>query len=525
MKKKIIICFMFVLFAVFSAYSQQKYALVIGNSNYISITKLKNPRNDASDIKTALENLGWNVDILQDANQEQIDEAVIKLKKRLSADGKSYGFVFYAGHAVQSNGTNYLIPVDANYQSESALKNRAVSVQNVLDDLNEAGNELNIVVLDACRDNPFGWNRGGSRGLVVVEHQHANSIIAFATAAGSVAADGEERNGLYTTYLLNNLKTPGISVAELFDKTGFDVINASGGKQRPALYKQFFGTAYLGSKPNPTPNPNPTPIPIASLYEQLKNASGTVTITVTKDETLSSNVTISNALSVTLCGDTVGRTVYGSGYLIVENGVTLTLENITIKGISVLVNKGGMLVMNNASAVTACDFIGICVEGTFIMNEGSVTNNRDSGVIVYGGTFTMNNGRIADNRDGGVLMYGGTFTMNDGKIENNHRFEFDRYKKDDNNTFMVGAGGVSVMANGNFYMQGGSIARNTGLTGGGVFVGSDCYFRMTGGAIYGSNGGLNANRSYPDYRDAVYHALHLNDKNFGKETIKRYEPK
>jgi hypothetical protein len=494
MKKKTIFCFMLIFFATFSAYSQQnisspqKFALVIGNGNYTSITKLNNPVNDASDIKTTLESLGWTVDILRDANQEQIDVAVIKLKNRLSASASSYGFVFYAGHAVQANGINYLIPVDANYQSESNLKSRAVSVQSLLDDLDNAGNELNVVVLDACRDNPFGWSRGGSRGLVVVEDQPANSIIAFATSAGSVAADGDGRNGLYTTHLLNNLKTSGISVQELFRKTGEDVEKASGRRQRPAIYSSFNGVAYLGSQPQPNPNPNPNPNPIVSFYDQLLNARGTVTFTVTQDEVFPSPVSISNASIITIRGGTSGKTIHGKDYLAIEKGVTIILENITIRGISVLVNKGGTLVMNNASAVTACDSIGIVVEGTFTMNEGNVTNNSDGGVVVYGGNFTMNNGKIANNNYGGVSMYGGNFTMKNGSIENNSR--------------EYGGGGVSVMANGNFIMQGGSISRNRASYGGGVYVANNSIFRMTGGIIYGSNGGANANK-YDDSSNPV----------------------
>ena len=88
-----------------------------------------------------------------------MDEAVVRLKNRLSASSDSYGFFFYAGHGVQSGGENFLIPVEANIPSENALKSRAVSVQMVLDELNDARNSLNVVVLDACRDNPFGWNR------------------------------------------------------------------------------------------------------------------------------------------------------------------------------------------------------------------------------------------------------------------------------------------------------------------------------------------------------------------------------
>jgi tetratricopeptide (TPR) repeat protein len=137
-------------------------------------------------------------------------------------------------------------------------------MQAVLDELNAAGNALNIVVLDACRDNPFSWRRSGSRGLQVVSNQPADSIIVYATGAGSTAADGTGRNGLFTTHLLNNLKIPGLSVQDIFNKTGADVRRASGGAQIPAIYSQFFDVAYLGTRPvvvTPAPRPQPRPAP------------------------------------------------------------------------------------------------------------------------------------------------------------------------------------------------------------------------------------------------------------------------
>ena len=121
----------------------QKYALVIGNSNYTGISKLNNPANDANDMAAALSDLGFTVEKLLNANLDQMESAAIRLKNSLSASGNSYGFLFYAGHGVQSNGENFLIPVDANIQSESFLRQRAVSVQALMDELNEAGNELN----------------------------------------------------------------------------------------------------------------------------------------------------------------------------------------------------------------------------------------------------------------------------------------------------------------------------------------------------------------------------------------------
>jgi len=249
-----------VLFAVgVVSFAQQKYALVIGNGAYAHITKLNNPVNDANDVAAALQSLGFTVDKLLNASQEQMESGAIRLKNRLSSSKNSYGFLFYAGHGVQSGGENYLIPVDANIQSESFLRQRAVSVQAMLDELNDAGNELNMVVLDACRDNPFSWKRSGTRGLTIVGQQPADSIIVFATSAGSTAADGTGRNGLFTGHFLNHLKTPGLEVNEVFRRTMGDVARDSGNQQRPAVYNQFAGIAYFGAKPAPAPTPQPTP--------------------------------------------------------------------------------------------------------------------------------------------------------------------------------------------------------------------------------------------------------------------------
>ncbi|MDR1173882.1 MAG: caspase family protein, partial [Treponema sp.] len=158
MKKAGLVLLFFVL-SLSSIAAQQKYALVIGNGAYTGITRLNNPVNDAADMKAALQGLGWTVDLVINGNLDQMESAAIRLKNRLAASRNSYGFLFYAGHGVQSGGVNYLIPVDANIQSENFLRQRAVSLQTLLGELNDAGNELNIVVLDACRDNPFGWSR------------------------------------------------------------------------------------------------------------------------------------------------------------------------------------------------------------------------------------------------------------------------------------------------------------------------------------------------------------------------------
>ena len=268
------LCCVLVFGAVYGVFSQesepepaaiQKFALVIGNGNYANVTKLINPVNDADDIAVTLWELGFTVDLVKDGNLQQMEDGVSRLKGRLSDAKNTYGFFFYAGHGVQSNGENFLLPVNANIPSESYLRDRAISVQAVLDELNQAGNELNIVVLDACRDNPFSWNRSGSRGLTLVNHQPADSILVFATSAGSTAADGEGRNGLFTSKLLNNLRTPGLDASEVFRLTGADVAQASNRQQIPAIYNQFFGVAYLGNisdiQQSAAERPAPVPLP------------------------------------------------------------------------------------------------------------------------------------------------------------------------------------------------------------------------------------------------------------------------
>jgi len=182
-----------------------------------------------------------------------MENAVLDFEKKLGGSRNTYGFFFYAGHGVQSNGENYLIPVAANnIRNEAQLRDRAVSLQFILDCLSDAGNELNMVVLDACRDNPFGWARSGSRGLTVVNRAPSGSIVMYATGANSTADDGSGRNGLFTSFLLENLTTPGISVFDVFDRTMASVINETRGRQHPELSLRFAGatSAYLGSLPD-----------------------------------------------------------------------------------------------------------------------------------------------------------------------------------------------------------------------------------------------------------------------------------
>lgn len=243
-----------------------KFALIIGNGDYDELSRLTNPTNDATDIAEKLTNIGFQVELLTDADLPTMEEATLSLGAKLSTAKDAIGFFFYAGHGVQSNGINYMIPVDAHIPSDNYLKTKALAAQEVLDTLQSANNNLNIVVIDACRDNPFSWARSGTRGLAVVGTQPPGSIIIFSTSAGSVASDGKGRNGVFTSELLKNIDAPDVEVKEVFNRTGKDVVTASNNRQVPAIYSQFFDTAYLnGSSGNVLDQPsnisiNPEPV-------------------------------------------------------------------------------------------------------------------------------------------------------------------------------------------------------------------------------------------------------------------------
>ena len=224
---------------------EKRVALVIGNGDYQAATKLINPVNDAADIGEVLAGLGFDVEVRIDADLDTMEKAVLRFGNKLAGSTDSVGFFYYAGHGVQSNGENYFIPVDARLSAESMLRIRAIPLQFVLDSIGEAGNKLNIIVLDACRDNPFSWARSSARGLAVVGIQPAASIVVYSTSAGKVAQDGTGRNGTFTEELLRHLPTPGLDIMEVLRRTGQDVQAKTASAQIPAIYSQFFGFLQL----------------------------------------------------------------------------------------------------------------------------------------------------------------------------------------------------------------------------------------------------------------------------------------
>jgi uncharacterized caspase-like protein len=193
---------------------EQRIALVIGNSAYSS-SPLKNPVNDATDTADALQKLGFMVILKKNANLETMEEAIEDFGNRLKRGG--VGLFYYAGHGVQVNGVNYLIPIGAKINRETDVKYHSVDANKILDEMGNANNGLNIVLLDACRDNPYARKfRSATRGLAIVSSAPVGTFISYSTAPGQVARDGEGRNSPYTKALLQYVKEPGLTIEDVF---------------------------------------------------------------------------------------------------------------------------------------------------------------------------------------------------------------------------------------------------------------------------------------------------------------------
>ena len=236
-----------------TAPSSKRIALVIGNGAYENAPHLKNPANDATDIAGHLVKAGFTVDHGTNLNQRQMKAMIRAFGQKLKAG--AHGLFYFAGHGVQLRGRNYLIPVDANIQSEADVEDQSVDTNLMLGIMDEAGNGLNVVILDACRNNPFGRSfRSASNGLAQMDAP-SGTLIAYATAPGSVASDGKERNGLYTQELLKNMLTPGLSIEEVFKRVRIAVRNATGGQQTPWESSSLTGDFYFttGDKAAVTP--------------------------------------------------------------------------------------------------------------------------------------------------------------------------------------------------------------------------------------------------------------------------------
>ena len=252
-----------------AAPTETRVALVIGNSNYKS-APLKNPVNDAKAVADKLQGLGFKVTLKLDQDQKSMADAIRVFGNQLKAGGA--GLFYYAGHGMQVKGRNFLIPVDADIQNEDEVPYRSVDANEVLSKMETAKNRLNLMILDACRNNPFSRKfRSASQGLAQMDAP-SGTLVAFATAPGSVASDGTGKNGIYTQHLLASLGQPGVPVEQVFKRVRVGVMKDTRNAQVPWESSSLVGDFYFKPGAATPTTTDPAAIEL-TFWESIKDST------------------------------------------------------------------------------------------------------------------------------------------------------------------------------------------------------------------------------------------------------------
>jgi len=247
-----------ILLGVAPAFAESRLALVIGQSAYKSVPALPNPGNDARAVTQMLTDSGFEVVSAADLSQNQLREKVSEFAGKIAAKGSdTVAMIFYAGHGLQIDGENFLVPVDVDVKRESDIPMQAVRVNDILNTLTSVPSKMRFLLLDACRNNPFPeLNKSVGRGLAIVDAKIGapNTFMSFSTSPGAEAEDGSGANSPYTTALLAAAKEPNIPIEETFKRVRLAVNKATDGRQTPwdssSLTEdfRFSGTAVAGPK-------------------------------------------------------------------------------------------------------------------------------------------------------------------------------------------------------------------------------------------------------------------------------------
>ena len=226
-----------------------RLALVIGNGAY-QTAPLRNPTNDAEDMAATLKKLGFKVILKKDADQRTMEDTIRFFGRQLR--NGDVGLFYFAGHGIQVEGRNYLMPINAKIESESDVKYEAVDAGRILGKMEDAENRLNIVILDACRNNPYARAfRSDQSGLARMDAP-TGSLVAYSTAPGEVAADGPERNGIFTKHLIQHMMTPNLSIEHVLKRVRIDVARQTNGRQIPWESSSLMGDFSFNPKSTTT---------------------------------------------------------------------------------------------------------------------------------------------------------------------------------------------------------------------------------------------------------------------------------
>ena len=230
---------------VTASFMGKRLALVIGNQAY-NVRPLLNPRNDADDMSRALKNAGFEVIDVRDASLAQMRNAVRQFGDRLLT--RDVGLVYYSGHGIEVRGRNYFIPVNADIKRSDEIADQSLDVNLILEKMETAKKGVNILIVDACRDDPFGRSfRSSSRGLANMDAPQG-TIIAFATSPGKVAADGEGRNSPYTKNLIKTMQIPNLPIEQVFKQVRRAVQQETKNQQTPWENTSLSGDFYFSVK-------------------------------------------------------------------------------------------------------------------------------------------------------------------------------------------------------------------------------------------------------------------------------------
>ena len=225
--------------------SYRRVALIIGNSGYEMLPPLANPKRDAADLARSLRAVGFEVILRNELNLSQMKSGLREFAARLGPD--TVGFFYYAGHAVQSDGANYLVPLGADIQAQDEIEHEALDLARVLGKMEASQSPIKLVFIDACRNDPFSRFRSASRGLAVTPAP-GGTLIAYATAPGDVASDGDGRNSPFARHLISAIDTPGLELKEVISRVQQGVFEETESRQRPWLSSDIFRPFYFQSR-------------------------------------------------------------------------------------------------------------------------------------------------------------------------------------------------------------------------------------------------------------------------------------
>ena len=410
-----------------------------------------NPVNDADDFSKQLVALGFKVFLVKNQSRSEIRESIINYGEYVN-DNPEVALFYYAGHGIQSSGINYMIPINANITREWEVQDECIKVDAVLRMLQSYCNPANIIILDACRNNPYARSfRGGDKGLTNQQYNFTGSIIAYATAPGNTASDGEGRNGLYTQELIKALQIPGLSVEDVFKRVRINVSRLSNKQQIPWEDSSLMGNYYFNENkliPNsevftPAKISEETELPVIVELPSAEKRLVRLHISSSPDNNLASTFEIMHAnsqeIDLGLLGDfkSFGVSSFGKGNsaeISIRKGyeyqdTTFYIPNMKLfRRASDAFNKTGISIIDSLieNMKSNIDFT-LLVEGHTALGGSSETNMRLSEVRIKSIRDYLTDNGIRKNRIRGNF-YGDTRPIVMARTREvaleNGRFEF-----------------------------------------------------------------------------------------------------